>query len=78
MFARKRTQTHANLTCQSGLPDLKIADITQDQHLLVRAREVAFALLDRDPHLRDDAHATLRAYYEHYYAGRGMGLARVG
>ncbi len=65
-------------TRQSGLPDLKIADITQDQLLLVRAREAAFALLDRDPHLRDDAHATLRAYYEHYYAGRGMGLARVG
>ena len=65
-------------TRQSGLPDLKIADITQDQLLLVRAREAAFALLDRDPHLRDDAHATLRAYYEHYYAGRGVGLARVG
>ena len=65
-------------TRQSGLPDLKIADITQDQHLLIRAREAAFALLDRDPHLRDEAHATLRAYYEHYYAGRGVGLARVG
>ena len=65
-------------TRQSGLPDLKIADITQDQLLLVRAREAAFDLLDRDPHLRDDDHADLRAYYERYYAGRGMGLARVG
>ena len=65
-------------TRQSGLPDLKIADITQDQLLLVRAREAVFALLDRDPHLRDGDHADLRAYYEQYYAGRGMGLARVG
>jgi ATP-dependent DNA helicase RecG len=65
-------------TRQSGLPDLKIADITQDQDLLIRAREAAFALLDRDPNLSDEAHATLRAYYEHYYAGRGVGLARVG
>ena len=65
-------------TRQSGLPDLKIADITQDQEVLIKAREAAFALLDRDPHLRDDAHATLRAYYEHYYAGRGMRLVRVG
>ena len=65
-------------TRQSGLPDLKIADITQDQLLLVRAREAAFALLDRDPDLRDEAHAALRAYYEHYYAGQGIGLARVG
>ncbi|MFQ5571378.1 MAG: ATP-dependent DNA helicase RecG [Rhodothermales bacterium] len=65
-------------TRQSGLPDLKIADITQDQALLIRAREAAFDLLRRDPHLRDEEHAEIRAYYERYYAGRGMGLARVG
>ena len=65
-------------TRQSGLPDLKIAGITQDQVLLIKAREAAFELLDRDPHLHDEEHATLRAYYERYYAGLGMGLARVG
>ncbi len=65
-------------TRQSGLPDLKIADLTQDQAILVRARQAAFELLKRDPHLRADEHATLRAYYERYYARRGMGLARVG
>lgn len=60
------------------LLDLKIADITQDQEFLIKAREAAFELLDRDPHLRDEAHAELRAYYERYYAGLGIGLARVG
>ena len=65
-------------TRQSGLPDLKIADITQDQEILVRAREAAFDLLHRDPQLREPDHAELRAYYERYYAPRGVGLARVG
>ena len=65
-------------TRQSGLPDLKIADITQDQEFLIKARQAAFELLDRDPQLRDEAHADLRVYYERFYAGRGMGLVRVG
>ena len=65
-------------TRQSGLPDLKIADITQDQEILVHAREAAFDLLRRDPDLRDPDHAEIRAYYSRYYARRADDLLRVG
>ncbi len=65
-------------TKQSGLPDLKIADITQDVEILARARDAAFALVKRDPHLRHPDHADVRAYFERYYAGRSLGFARVG
>jgi ATP-dependent DNA helicase RecG len=65
-------------TRQSGLPDLKIADITQDQEILVQAREAAFALHKRDPDLRDPDHTEIRAYYNRYYARRADDLLRVG
>jgi ATP-dependent DNA helicase RecG len=65
-------------TRQSGLPDLRIADITEDVEILVQAREAAAELLRRDPSLADDAHTGLRAHYEHYYAPRSLGFARVG
>jgi ATP-dependent DNA helicase RecG len=38
-------------TRQSGLPQLKIADIMKDVDLLVQAREAAFALMRKDPGL---------------------------
>ncbi|MDX1547067.1 MAG: helicase-related protein, partial [Rhodothermales bacterium] len=65
-------------TRQSGLPDLKIADITQDQEILLKSRQAAHELLERDPQLRSEEHAPLRAHYERYYAARGLGLVRVG
>ena len=65
-------------TKQSGLPDLKIADLTQDTDILLRAREAAFSLIDRDPGLRDEEHARLRRYFGTYYADQSLGFARVG
>jgi ATP-dependent DNA helicase RecG len=65
-------------TRQSGLPDLKIADITEDQAILERAREAAFDLVDDDPHLRASKHDRLRAHYERYYERRDLDFARVG
>ncbi|MEM9667277.1 MAG: ATP-dependent DNA helicase RecG, partial [Bacteroidota bacterium] len=65
-------------TRQSGLPDLKIGDLTQDLDILQRARHAAFALLERDPRLTAPEHAALRAYYERYYSKRNLGYARVG
>ena len=65
-------------TRQSGMPDLKIADITEDTGILEDARDAAFALVDRDPHLRADAHRQLRHHYETSYANHGLGFARVG
>lgn len=65
-------------TRQSGLPDLKLADITRDAELLQQAREAAFALVRDDPHLRSPEVAALRAYYERYVGARTLGYARVG
>jgi len=65
-------------TRQSGMPDLKIADITQDTDILEEAREAAFSLIEDDPHLRSDAHQRLRRRFEETYAAEGLGFARVG
>ncbi|PSQ97776.1 MAG: ATP-dependent DNA helicase RecG [Bacteroidetes bacterium SW_9_63_38] len=65
-------------TRQSGMPDLKIADITQDTDILEEARTAAFDLVESDPHLRADEHARLRRRYEASYAEEGLGFARVG
>jgi ATP-dependent DNA helicase RecG len=65
-------------TRQSGMPDLKIADITQDTDILETAREAAFSVVEDDPHLRADAHQRLRRRFEETYAAEGLGFARVG
>ncbi len=65
-------------TRQSGLPDLKIADITQDVEILMQARDAAFELVRRDPQLRLPEHAEIRAQYQTQHLGRGLGMARVG
>lgn len=65
-------------TRQSGLPDLKIADITQDPDILIQAREAAFALIREDPHLRNPEHVAIREHFQRYYATRSLGFARVG
>ena len=65
-------------TRQSGMPDPKIADITEDTEILEDAREAAFALVEKDPHLGADAHERLRRRYEDSYAEHGLGFARVG
>ena len=65
-------------TRQSGLPDLKIADITQDHDILEQARDAATLLTERDPDMSDPEHHDLRHHYESYYARRSLGYARVG
>jgi len=65
-------------TRQSGMPDLKIADITEDEAILAAAREAAFSIVEADPHLRTDAHQRLRRRFEETYADHGLGFARVG
>ncbi|NQX90693.1 MAG: ATP-dependent DNA helicase RecG [Flavobacteriales bacterium] len=47
-------------TQQSGVMDLKIADLVKDQHILERAREVATGILDLDPDLEKPENKTLR------------------
>ncbi len=65
-------------TRQSGMPDLKIADVTQDTAVLEEARRAAFALTERDAELSAPEHDLLREHFERYYARRKLGYARVG
>lgn len=65
-------------TRQSGMPDLKIADVTRDTDELEAARQAAFELVRRDPELSAPEHQLLREHFERYYAKRKLGYARVG
>jgi ATP-dependent DNA helicase RecG len=44
---------------QSGIPDLVFSDIVRDARMLSRSREIAGALLARDPGLTHTEHAAL-------------------
>jgi ATP-dependent DNA helicase RecG len=57
-------------TRQSGLPDLKVADIIRDNELLDAARQDAFRLVEIDPELCSPGHAMVRAVLVERYAGR--------
>ncbi|NNE47519.1 MAG: ATP-dependent DNA helicase RecG [Rhodothermales bacterium] len=65
-------------TRQSGLPDLRIADLVADLDILEEAREAATKLLRQDAFLSQQQHRDVRDYFEQFYARRGMKLARVG
>jgi ATP-dependent DNA helicase RecG len=65
-------------TRQSGLPDLKIADITQDEEILEEARAAAQELVDRDPDLDAPAHSEIRQRFDKDYRPRQDSFARVG
>lgn len=47
-------------TRQSGLPDLRMADLLADTPALVKARAEAFAVMESDPDLTLPEHQTLR------------------
>jgi ATP-dependent DNA helicase RecG len=49
-------------TAQSGLPPLRLASLVQDEALLFRAKEIARAILDRDPLLQDPQHQRLTRF----------------
>ncbi|MFM2207794.1 MAG: hypothetical protein RL213_1769 [Bacteroidota bacterium] len=51
-------------TRQSGLMDLKIADLSQDGALLQVVRDAAISLLDRDPGLEEAGHRGVREQLE--------------
>jgi ATP-dependent DNA helicase RecG len=48
-------------TAQSGLPALRLGDLLLDTALVKTARRLATAIMERDPLLRDPAHAPLRS-----------------
>ena len=51
-------------TQQSGLPDLKIANLSDDQAILSQARSLASAILEKDPGLSLPDHASLRGFID--------------
>jgi ATP-dependent DNA helicase RecG len=64
-------------TRQSGLPDLKVANLIRDTNLIDLARREAFALFERDPTLSAVEHAPLKAALKRTWGTR-FALATVG
>ncbi len=64
-------------TRQHGLPEFKLADITQELDLLQLAKDDALEMLGRDPRLRLPEHADLRKALIEMF-GDSMDLAQVG
>jgi ATP-dependent DNA helicase RecG len=62
-------------TRQSGLPDLRAANIIRDADLLDRARFEAFELINQDPTLAN--YPLLRALLKRKWQGR-LGLMSIG
>lgn len=62
-------------TRQSGLPDLRAANIIRDADLLEKAREEAFDIVAKDPELR--SHPELRGLLDRMWRGR-LRLVSVG
>jgi ATP-dependent DNA helicase RecG len=51
-------------TQQSGAVNLKLANITEDVHILEQAREIAFAIIDKDPNLTQPENQPLRRHID--------------
>jgi ATP-dependent DNA helicase RecG len=64
-------------TRQHGLPELKLADISQELELLKSARDDATELLESDHDLRKPVHKALRAALIERF-GDSIPLANVG
>jgi ATP-dependent DNA helicase RecG len=55
---------------QAGATDLRFASLIRDADLLAEARRAAFALVDRDPHLKDPPNQRLLADVKRRFADR--------
>jgi len=64
-------------TKQSGLPELRIANILTDQEILQIARREAFRCVDEDPHLRHPDHSSMRKYFLERFKDH-LSFVRVG
>ena len=64
-------------TKQSGLPELRIADIVKDTELLLMAREEAFNLARQDRPLQEIANIPVRTHFFKNYRDK-FKLARIG
>lgn len=57
---------------QSGLPEFRFADLVSDAALIVIARDDAFALLEKDPHLRLPEHQPVKNEVLRLFDGAGF------
>lgn len=63
-------------TQQSGILNLRIADLAKDGKILQTAREMATRILDKDPQLQLQEHATMKAFLLQY-ARQLKGWSRI-
>jgi ATP-dependent DNA helicase RecG len=63
-------------TRQSGIPILRVANLIRDIKILEAARKEAFALIDRDPHLKNPEHQSLKQTM-HKYLGDKLNLLNI-
>ncbi len=63
-------------TQQSGIVQLRIADLAKDGRILQTAREIAKRVLENDPNLEKPMHANMKAYLEKYYKDK-KGWSRI-
>ena len=61
-------------TQQSGLIALKVADIVEDQQILLTARKLAEAILLRDPELKHPVNARLRQQLDPEISGQNLAI----
>ncbi|MEL6624746.1 MAG: ATP-dependent DNA helicase RecG [Bacteroidota bacterium] len=59
-------------TRQSGLPQFMLANIVEDQEILIAARGAAFDLIACDPDLLDPMHQDMRSYLERYMKSQAL------
>lgn len=57
-------------TKQSGLPDFKVADIVEDQLLLMNAKKVAQEIIHEDPELNKPENSDLKIVFLPYFNER--------
>lgn len=56
-------------TQQSGVLDLKLADLTQDQNILQEARTTVMEIMEEDPELEKPEHLVLKRYFSKQNTG---------
>jgi ATP-dependent DNA helicase RecG len=57
-------------TRQHGIPDLKYVDLVTDQNIVQTARKDAFAMVEKDPHLRLPEHANIRIHFKNRFVDK--------
>ncbi len=65
-------------TRQSGLPDLRIADIVDDTPIIENANKAVKQLAVRDPLFAAEEHKAMRHYFETFFVAQLEGFARAG